>query len=72
MLAGWLAGYRFMCRAMAKTMVRIDSNQIEFKGVDSYLVLKTKNNDGLHFCTTEIYIPQECFLMCNNRRELMF
>ena len=31
-----------------------------------------KNNDGLHFCTTEIYVPQEYFRMCYIRRQLMF
>ena len=42
------------------------------KSVDSYVVVETKNNDGLHFCTTEIYVPQEYFRMCNIRRQLLF
>ena len=33
---------------------------------------KLKNNDSLHFCTTEIYVPQEYFRMCYIRRQLMF
>ena len=32
----------------------------------------SKNNDGLLFCTTEIYVPQEYFRMCYIRRQLMF
>ena len=32
----------------------------------------TKNNDGLHFCITEIYVSQEYFRMCYIRRQLMF
>ena len=32
----------------------------------------SKNNEGLHFCTTEIYVPQEYFRMCYIRRQLMF
>ena len=43
-----------------------------FKSGDSYVVVETKNNDGLHFCTTEIYVPQEYFRMCYIRRQLMF
>ena len=27
-------------------------------------MVETKNNEGLHFCTTEIYVPQEYFRMC--------
>ena len=34
--------------------------------------LEIKNNDSLHFCTTEIYVPQEYFRMCYIRRQLMF
>ena len=29
------------------------------------------NIDGLHFCTAEIYVPQEYFRMCNIRCQLM-
>ena len=35
-------------------------------------MVETKNKDSLHFCTTEIYIPQEYFQMCYIRRQLMF
>ena len=35
-------------------------------------MVETKNNDGLHICTTEIYVPQEYFRMCCIRRQLMF
>ena len=43
-----------------------------YKSGDSYVVVETKNNDGLHFCTTETYVPQEYFWMCYIRRQLMF
>ena len=28
-----------------------------YKSVDSYVVVESKNIDGWHFCTTEIYVP---------------
>ena len=43
-----------------------------YKSGDSYVVVETKDNDGLHFCTTEIFVPQEYFRMCYIRRQLMF
>ena len=35
-------------------------------------MVETKNNDGIHFCTTEIYVPQEYFRLCYICRQLMF
>ena len=43
-----------------------------FKIGDSDIVVETKNVDGVHFCTTEIYVRKEYFRMCYIRRQLMF
>ena len=51
---------------------KISASNSLYKSVDSYVVVETKNNDSLHFCTTEIYVPQEYFRMCNIRRQLLF
>ena len=46
----------------ASLLARIYEQQVRnYKSADSYIVVETKNNDGLHLCNIEVNVPQDSF-----------
>ena len=46
----------------ASLLARIYEQQVRnYKSADSYVVVETRNSDGLHLCTIEVNVPQDSF-----------